>query len=111
MSVNDHNNRIAFLAKPSKEYQMKVSHLASSLALAMAVLSPVVSMAADDNSSATKPEMAPHSHTQEKGYGAPAKKKATENKSAPEQTENAEKSAKPNAANDRSKHYHPRDGK
>lgn len=52
-----------------------------------------------------------HSHTQEKGYGAPAKKKATENKSAPEQTENAEKSAKPNAANDRSKHYHPRDGK
>ena len=51
------------------------------------------------------------SHTQEKGYGAPAKKKATENKSAPEQTENAEKSAKPNAANDRSKHYHPRDGK
>lgn len=88
---------------------MKISYLASLLALTLAALAPSASMAADD--SATKPEMAPHSHTQEKGYGAPAKKKATENKAASEQNEKAEKAEKPNAANDRSKHYHPRDGK
>ncbi len=90
---------------------MKVSNLVSTVALTFAILAPVASMAADDNSG-TKMEMAPHSHTQEKGYGAPAKKKATDNKAASDQaTDNTEKSAKPNAANDRSKHYHPRDGK
>ncbi len=94
---------------------MKFSHLTSSLTLALIVMSPVASIAADDNSVSkdqpTKSEMAPHSHMQEKGYGAPVKKKSAESKPASEQSDNSDKSTKSNIANDRSKHYHPRDGK
>jgi len=102
------------LANLSKEMTMKLKPtLAASLFAIMAALSlnanaasdtPADAGAAADTPADAKVEktvpqkkMKPHSHVEEKTGFAPK---------APEATPD-----KPNAANDRTKHFHPRDGK
>jgi hypothetical protein len=92
------------LATLSKEMTMKLKPtLAASLFALMAALSLNASAAADTpadakvEKAAPQKKMRPHSHVEEKTGFAPR---------APEATPD-----KPNAAKDRTKHYHPRDGK
>lgn len=90
---------------------MKVRLIATAFALSGAALFSLNSWAADTNESGTaaqpaKTVVTPHSHPQEKGFG-PAGKAVSSDKAG-------KSTAKPdevqgNPANDRSKHFHPRD--
>ena len=91
--------------------KMKIKLIPSAVILAGFSAFSLSSLAADANASSTSDESAktapaPHSHTQEKGYG-PASKTHAGDKAKKDEASSA--AAVPNPANDRSKHFHPRD--
>lgn len=94
---------------------MKVKLIGVAIFLAGTASLSLQSLAAQTDASSTsdpavKAAPAPHSHMQEKGYGA-ATKAAGAGKSKKEEAAGAAAGASSavNPANDRSKHFHPRD--
>lgn len=90
---------------------MKVRLIATAFALSGAAFFSLNSLAADTNENGTtvqpaKTAVTPHSHSQEKGYGSAGK-----SGSSAKAEKNTAKSdeVQVNPANDRSKHFHPRD--